>query len=638
MEDSEGAAPEATVQHLVFFEQVDMIYRLTPLTLVSAYAVATILWLMLRPVVPGLVLNGWYVAFIAVSLLRYMLVLAYRRTSVTPENARAWSEWFFAGTLASGLLWGCVGTVLFPVHELRYQVIVVGMIAATAAGGLSSLSSLRSIYAAFLLPLILPFAINMFRLGAREHTYLGISALVYIGIMLINANRINRHIVENLLSRFKQSATARELLAANQSKEIVNRQLRQQIEERERTERELQVARLAAEAASRAKSQFLANMSHEIRTPMNGVLGMADLLLSTSLDGTQRHYVEIIFQSGQNLLAIIDDILDFSKIEMGRFELSEVTFEPRSVVVQVAESLHGHARAKGLELICLLPDDLPEFISGDAVRLRQILMNLIGNAIKFTERGSITISVEHRGESEEGEIFYFSVADTGPGLDMEAQSWIFDAFAQADGSTSRKYGGAGLGLAICRELVQMMHGEIGVESRPGEGSTFWFTVRLGKAGRTEVVESVTRKPFPTPFRRLCGDVLLAEDNPVNQTVTVAMLESLGCRVDVADNGLEVIEALGTKRYDVVLMDCQMPEMDGLAATIHIRNMEQGSQHRVPIIALTAHAMKGDKERCLAAGMDDYLTKPFTMNQLGAVLERYLPLSSPYESSAEKVEE
>ncbi|MDY0040996.1 MAG: ATP-binding protein [Desulforhabdus sp.] len=407
---------------------------------------------------------------------------------------------------------------------------------------------------------------------------------------------------------------------------------------------ELQKAKEGAEAASKTKSQFLANMSHEIRTPMNGILGMMDLLLDTALSEKQWHFVQNVCRSVENLLDIVNDILDFSKIEAGKLELEEIEFELTQVLDDAVELFRERAVGKGLELTCQIAPDVATSLDGDPVRLRQILTNLVSNAVKFTERGSVSVKVAAVEKGEDEELLRFEVSDTGIGLPPEAKNRIFDAFSQADGSTTRKYGGTGLGLVIARQLAEMMGGQIGVESDLATGSMFWFTARLRKRPSLSedqaVLPGIPRQPVQWQHRersieRFQGSVLVAEDNPVNLEVAVAMINKLGCDVEIAKNGMEAINALSQKAYDLVLMDCQMPLMDGYEAVKLIRERErlrnmrsaENRKHfdRVPIIALTAHAMPGDFEKCLAVGMDDYLSKPFTQEQLCAVVSRWLPV-------------
>jgi signal transduction histidine kinase/DNA-binding response OmpR family regulator len=551
--------------------------------------------------------------------------------------------------------------------------------------------------------------------------------------------------------------------------------------ERTRVENDLRTATHAAEAASRAKSEFLANMSHEIRTPLNGVMGMTDLALETQLTSEQREYLDTVKLSSDSLLTVINDILDFSKIEAGRIDLEAIDFDLRDCLEITLKTLALRAEEKGLELLCEVAPEVPEVVRGDSNRLRQVVVNLVGNAIKFTDEGEVGLRVQVDAEDEAGCVLRFTVSDTGIGISPEKVKLIFDPFSQADTSTTRKYGGTGLGLTISARLVEMMGGRIWVESEPGRGAQFHFTVRLATAEKTpevgtiappailravkvlvvddnrtnrrildgmlkrwemkpslveggvqalselsvarevgepyrlvltdmhmpgmngfSLIEEIRRRPeissativmltsaghhgdaarcrelgvaaylmkpirqselrealarvlgtreqegpIPLITRYSLGDarepmsclrVLVAEDNAVNQRLATRLLEKRGHRVVIAANGREVLEALEREEFDLVLMDIQMPEMDGLETTAAIRTKELGLETRMPVIALTAHAMKGDAERCLAAGMDGYLSKPIRPQELDEILTKHMalqkevakPITEPY---------
>jgi signal transduction histidine kinase/ActR/RegA family two-component response regulator len=397
------------------------------------------------------------------------------------------------------------------------------------------------------------------------------------------------------------------------------------VSEREASRQALERARDAAEAANRTKSEFLANMSHEIRTPINGIVGMTDLALGTELTSQQREFLTLAKSSADALMTIINDILDFSKIEAGKMQVERVPFNPRTAVQEACSVISVQCAAKGLQLGTEIEADVPEAIVGDPTRLRQVLLNLLSNAVKFTSHGRIGVEVRHYATASEAHLLHIAVSDTGVGIAPEMQEHIFDAFMQEDTSTTRRFGGTGLGLSISRHLIGLMGGRIWVESSPGQGSVFHFTLPLEHADPAALPSAPATAAPSEPVART-GHVLLVEDHPANQKLAIWLLERHGYRVTLAANGALAVEAMAHGGpFDAILMDVQMPVMGGLEATQAIRAQEAArTDRRIPIIAMTANAILGDREACLAAGMDDYISKPIAAKELLAMLERWLP--------------
>lgn len=397
-----------------------------------------------------------------------------------------------------------------------------------------------------------------------------------------------------------------------------NTRLNEEILERRKANNTANQAKKRAEEADRLKSTFLANMSHEIRTPMNGIIGMSDILRTTNLDEQQKEYLDIIESSGKTLLAIINDILDLTKIESNQMALEKVPFNLKKEIKKTINLLDLKAQEKGIQLVSNLEENIPEIVIGDSVRVKQIITNLLSNGVKFTDKGSVTLLVSTLKNTSTTTKVLFKVIDTGMGISKSAMGNLFNEFTQTDVSITRRYGGTGLGLAICKRLTHIMNGEIGVDSELGKGSTFWFTIEFDKENTNKLTQDMPTEPTETKALH----ILLVEDNAINQKVAIFNLRQLGHTIDLAENGLIAVEKFKANTYDFILMDIMMPEMDGMEATVKIREIEKerGVEKGINIIAMTANALKGDREKYLQSGMDNYISKPFQQQDLKSVLE------------------
>lgn len=443
-------------------------------------------------------------------------------------------------------------------------------------------------------------------------------------------SRVVRHIRDGDLAQYIPPTSGGELGMLEEDVNAMSKSLANANALEQERRDSLEKSREAAESANRAKSQFLANVSHELRTPMNGTLGMLQLLQETPLTNYQKEFVSTANESTEHLLRIINDILDFSKIEDGKLILENIWFNPEQLVKRSMNAFRSEARLREIDLLLeSVGEQNDAEVLGDPTRLRQILVNLIGNAVKFTTVGHVRIRVIYEVIDAQRMLLNVYVEDTGIGIPEEKQHVIFEAFTQADGTTTRRHGGTGLGLSICRQLITLMEGEIRVKSRQGVGSV--FSIHIPLRYRAQIAVPETPDTNNTALT-LTGKVLLVEDNVVNQAVTRGMLKLLGLEVDTASNGEEALTLSAKVPYDLILMDCQMPVMDGFEATRQLRRSDANSNQKTPVIALTANAMQGDKERCLDAGMDDYLAKPINREQLNSTVKRWLMKSKSASTS------
>ena len=604
----------------IWREQIRRIEKNSTQSNIISLLVAILLALVLWRDGPHNVIIFWLVYMSLVTLVR--VVMSYsKKDDESSLTYDVFGKWYFLAILMTAIGWGMGGYLLFPVNPIN-QLILGFVLAGIASGGVSVMSPIAKLYYVYLFLVISPVTLRLAMMG-NEFTMLAITTVFYMLVMASTGSRINKNFLTSLEVRFHNESLIKFMSQARNDSEDLNVELSTEIEQRKRIEKELQKAKQAAEAASKTKSEFLANMSHEIRTPMNGILGTLQLLQGSELTESQIEYVGIAYNSGEALLSLLNDILDFSKIEAGKLKLEYTPFNLQKLIKELTILQKQRAEERKVQLLIDTDPDIPKIIKGDSVRIRQILANLMTNAIKFTEQGTVTIKSRVLEKTQKSVRLRLEVNDTGIGITEEAQRKLFNSFTQADGSTTRKYGGTGLGLAIVRQLVTLMRGRLGVKSEENKGSCFWTEITFEIPSEIEI-----KNPQETKIQEvinLQGKALVVEDNPVNQIIAKKMLEKVGMTYELVNNGEEAINRLKSPHdFDLVLMDCQMPVMDGYAATKKLRDLEKNNDlSRLPVIAMTANAMDGDKAKCLAAGMDDYVSKPVNQKALKETLAKWL---------------